>query len=68
MDLVECVLGDLEHLHVGPELLDEGLDDGLGCGRRGDSDALGGHFLPSFIFILRLKEGFEFQASSISTF
>ena len=33
----------LEHLHVGPELLDECLDDLLVGGSAGHPDALGGH-------------------------
>ena len=45
MYLVQGVLGHLEHLHVGPELFDERLDDGLGRGRAGHPDALCGHFL-----------------------
>ena len=40
MDLVERVLRHLEHLHVGPELLDQGLDDGLGGGRARHPDTL----------------------------
>ena len=55
VDFVEGVLGDLEHLHVWPELLDESLDDSLGGGRRGDPDTLGCHFLAGFVFILGLK-------------
>ena len=45
----------LKHLHVRPELLDEGLDDGLGSGRRRHPDALGRHLLASVVLVLRLE-------------
>lgn len=45
MDLVERVLRNLQHLHIGTELLDEGFDDESGGGSRRDPDAFGGNFL-----------------------
>ena len=51
----------LEHLHVGAELLDERLDDGLGRGRGGDADALGRHLLPRVVLVLRLLREERFQ-------
>ena len=51
----------LEHLHVGAELLDEGLDDGLGRGRGRDADALGRHLLARVVLVLGLQRIEIFQ-------
>lgn len=45
MDLVKCVLWHGEHAHIGPELLYQGLYDGLGAGGGRDANTLGGHLL-----------------------
>lgn len=45
VDLVERVLGDGEHPHVRPELLDQRLDHVAAVGVAGHADALGGHLL-----------------------
>lgn len=45
VDLVERVLGDGQHPHVRPELLDQRLDHVAAVGVAGHADALGGHLL-----------------------
>ena len=49
VDLVEGVGGQVQHLHVGPELFDERLDDGARRRRRRDAHALGGDLLAGIL-------------------